>query len=62
MGYTLTFPTLPGQMYQIEYTTNLTDAVWMLFGDPISGTGGFLSVTNAPGMSQCFFKLQIWQP
>ena len=62
MGFALTFPTLPGQMYQIECKTNLTDAVWTPMGDPIPGTGGSISVTNNSGAAQCFYMLQILQP
>ena len=60
--YALTFPTLLGQMYQVEYKTNLTDAVWMPLGNPFPGTGGSLSVTNDSSVSPCYFRLQIWQP
>ena len=62
MGAVLTFPTLAGQRYQIECKTNLTDAVWTPLGDPIPGTGGSISITNAPGAAQCFYVLQILQP
>jgi O-glycosyl hydrolase len=60
-GFELTFPTSPGQMYQIECTTNLNDAVWTPLGDPIPGTGGSVSITNDSGACQCFYLLQIWQ-
>jgi glucuronoarabinoxylan endo-1,4-beta-xylanase len=60
-GFELTFPTLTGQMYQMEYTTNLTDLVWTPLGDPMPGTGGFLSITNDFNASQGFYWLQIWQ-
>jgi glucuronoarabinoxylan endo-1,4-beta-xylanase len=60
--YVLTFPTLQGQMYQVEYKTNLTDVTWMPLGDPVSGTGGSLSVSNDSSVPPCFFRLQIWQP
>jgi glucuronoarabinoxylan endo-1,4-beta-xylanase len=61
-GFELTFPTLTGQMYQVEYTTDLTDPVWTPLGDPISGTGGSISITNDFDAVQCFYMLQIWQP
>jgi hypothetical protein len=61
-SFAFTFPTLSGQMYQVEYKTNLTDAVWMPLGNPMPGTGGSLSVTNDASVSPCYFRLQIWQP
>ncbi len=45
-GLGLTFPTLTGQMYQLLVKTNLTDAVWTPLGNPISGTGSSISITN----------------
>jgi hypothetical protein len=59
--FALTFPTLTGQMYQLEYTTNLTDPVWTPVGDPIPGAGGSICITNDFSASQVFFLLQIWQ-
>ena len=61
-GYRLTFPTLAGQMYQVEYAKDLSSGVWMSLGDPMPGTGGFLSISNSLNSSQTFFILQIWQP
>ena len=59
-GFELTFPTLPGQMYQVEYTTDLTEP-WTPLGDPMPGTGGSLSITNNINASQGYFMLEIWQ-
>jgi glucuronoarabinoxylan endo-1,4-beta-xylanase len=61
-GFTMTFPTVSGQSYQVEYKTNLTDAVWTPLGDPISGTGNPISVTNALEGNQYFYTLEISQP
>ncbi|MFO1475216.1 MAG: YDG domain-containing protein [Verrucomicrobiota bacterium] len=61
-GSGLTFPTLPGQMYQLVLKTNLSDTVWTPVGDPIPGTGGLVSITNNTDAAQGFYLLQIWQP
>jgi hypothetical protein len=54
------WPTITGQSYQLEYTTNLVGAVWIPVGSPIAGTGSLVGVTNAIGVSpQSFFKLVI---
>ena len=61
-GFVFSFPTVPGQTYQVEYKTNLTDAVWMLVGNAIPGTGDSISVTNDFGTCHGFYLLQISQP
>jgi glucuronoarabinoxylan endo-1,4-beta-xylanase len=61
-GLGLTFPTLPGQMYQLLIKTNLTDAVWSPLGNPISGNGSPVSITNNFGATQSFYLLKIFQP
>jgi glucuronoarabinoxylan endo-1,4-beta-xylanase len=61
-GYALSFPTVPGQLYQMEFKTNLTDAVWITLGEPLPGTGANVSVTNDTAAAASFFRLKIWQP
>jgi hypothetical protein len=47
-----------GQSYHIEYTDNLTSPTWTPLGDPLTGTGGTLTVSNNFGVSpQRFFRL-----
>ncbi len=49
-----------GQIYQLEYKTNLTDPAWTPVGSPVTGTGGALTLTNNFGVSpQRFFRLQL---
>ena len=51
---------IPGQIYQVEYKTNLTDPVWIPVGSPITGNGGTLTTTNNFGASsQSFFHLRL---
>ncbi|HEY5233368.1 MAG TPA: lamin tail domain-containing protein [Verrucomicrobiae bacterium] len=51
---------IPGQIYQLEYKTNLTDPVWIPQGSPITGNGGMLTTTNDFGASsQRFFHLRL---
>lgn len=61
-GLGISFPTLPGQIYQLVVKSNLTDTVWTSVGSPISGTGGSISITNNFGAVQDFYMLQILQP
>ncbi|MBW8863807.1 MAG: hypothetical protein JF609_02590 [Verrucomicrobia bacterium] len=57
-GLRLSFSTLPGYSYQVQFKTNLTDAVWLPAGGPISGDGTAKAMTNFTGTS-CFYRLQI---
>jgi hypothetical protein len=57
-GLLLNWQTVLGQSYQVEYKNNLTDPAWTVLGGPISGTGGFISVTNNATLStQRFFRI-----
>ncbi|HVU08557.1 MAG TPA: YDG domain-containing protein [Verrucomicrobiae bacterium] len=54
------YPTIIGQTYQVEYCTNLSSGVWFPVGDPVTGTGAPVSVTNSIDSSaQKFFRLSI---
>jgi hypothetical protein len=56
----LNWPGVAGQTYQLEYKDNLTDPAWTPVGDPVSGTGGALTLTNSTGDSaQRFFHLRL---
>ena len=51
---------ISGQVYQVEYKTNLTDPVWIPVGSSITGNGGTLTTTNSFGASsQSFFHLRL---
>jgi hypothetical protein len=56
----LTWPALPGQTYKVEYTDDLSSGNWLTFGDPLTSTDPFITVTNNPGnATQRFFRLRI---
>jgi hypothetical protein len=57
--YVLKFPTLSGQIYQLQSTTNLAAAGWSPLGGSIAGTGSTTNVTNAITVPESFFRLQI---
>jgi hypothetical protein len=54
----MSFPTLPGYSYQVQYKTNLTDAVWRPLGNPISGNGWMQTVGDTVPSTR-FYRLQI---
>jgi hypothetical protein len=52
--------TLPGQTYQIEYKDDLKASSWTALGAPLLGTGGTLTVTNDVSLSvQRFYRLRL---
>ena len=56
----LNWPGVAGQTYQLEYKNNLTDPTWTPSGNPVTGTGGTLTLTNNFGASaERFFRLQL---
>jgi hypothetical protein len=57
--FNFSFPTIAGQSYQVEYSTNLSSGVWLPLGDSIPGTGDVITATNSVAGSQLFFRLNI---
>jgi len=56
----MTWPGVAGQIYQLEYKTNLTDPAWIPLGNPVTGAGQTLMQTNDFGGSpQRFFRLLL---
>ena len=49
-----------GTSYQIEYNDNLNSNIWTALGSPLLGTGSILTVTNDISQSsQRFYRLRI---
>jgi hypothetical protein len=56
----LTFGTLPGQNYQVQYKDDLSDPSWTALAPAVLGTGGVLEVdADMTGQSQRFFRLVV---
>ena len=56
----LTFDTLPGQRYQLEYKSNLDDPAWTPEGLPIDGDGNSMQLNAGDGtVSQRFYRLVV---
>lgn len=54
------FQTVSGQGYQLEYKDVLAPGLWTAIGPPISGTGGWLSLTNDVSLSsQRFYHIRL---
>ena len=55
----VSYPTISGQTYQLEYTTNLAKVNWTALGTPFAGTDGIAAVTNSIDSPQCFFRIMV---
>jgi hypothetical protein len=61
--FTLTWPTIVGQNYQVEYKDSLDDPAWTPLGAPVAGTGNPLTVNdNINNATNRFYRLKITQP
>jgi hypothetical protein len=61
--FTLTWPTIVGQTYQVEYKDRLDDPAWTPLGSAIAGTGNPLTVhDDNNGAQHRFYRLKITQP
>jgi hypothetical protein len=57
--YVVSVPTITGQTYQLEYTTDLMSQ-WTPLGTPFAGTDGIVAVTNnIDATPQCFFRVEV---
>jgi hypothetical protein len=56
----LSWPSIAGQIYQLEYKDDLTAPTWTPLGSPVIGNGATLTATNSIGASgQRFFRLRL---
>jgi hypothetical protein len=53
----LSFSTVAGQPYTIEYTTNLAGAYWLPL-QSVTGTGGLLRITNSSADPRRFYRVK----
>lgn len=59
----VSFQTMTGYTYQVQYKNNLTDAAWLPLGSPVTGDNTVHAVNDsAPGNAR-FYRAQVsWQP
>jgi len=56
----LTWSTMAGLNYQLQYRTNLSQGRWSNLGDAVTASGGTLTTTNvSPADPQRFYRLQM---
>jgi subtilase family serine protease len=63
-GFNLTWATIAGQVYQVQYTTNLTQPNWIDLGNPLTATTNTLTLqdTDAITASPSRFYRVVEQP
>jgi hypothetical protein len=58
---TLTWSTVPGQMYQLQTTSQLTGNGWVNLGNPTNGGGGSASFADTNiGIAQRFYRVNTY--
>jgi len=56
----LSFGSLSGQNYQMQYTDDLSNWDWTSLGSPVPGTGSTLTILDDMlGQSQRFYRLVL---
>jgi hypothetical protein len=59
-GLLMSWPTVSGQSYQIEYKDDLNLPTWIALGSPLVGTGATMTVTNDTTVtSQRYYRLRL---
>ena len=58
---TFTWSTTATQMYQIQYTTNLTQSAWANLGNPITATNSTTTASGVMSNSQQFYRVVLLQ-
>jgi uncharacterized repeat protein (TIGR03803 family) len=59
----VTWSTAPGQIYQLQTTTNLTQTAWSNLGNSVSGTGGTATYSDQnAGSVQKFYRVYAASP
>jgi len=59
----LTWSTVPGKKYQLEFKDRLQDAEWQMLGQPVQAVGAVTSVEDqtVAGNSQRFYRIRLTQ-
>jgi len=59
-NFNLTWSTIPGQTYQAQFNTNLTQTNWMNLGGPFTATNSSFTTSNPTSSNaQTFYRVVI---
>ena len=56
----LSWPGIPGQIYQLEYKDDLTAPTWTPLGSPVTGNGGSLTPPTVSALPRSAFSACVW--
>ena len=59
--FTFGWNAFAGQVYQVQYKTNLVQTDWINFGSPITATNGTMTVSDLMTNSQQFYRVVLMQ-
>ena len=57
-NFVFSFNTQIGTTYEVDFKTNLTDAIWKAL-ETNNGTGGIITVTNAVNTAHGFYRVRL---
>lgn len=55
----ISFPTVTGSTYQVQYKNHLTDATWSSLGSSVSGNNAVRTVNDTVGGGSRFYRVQV---
>jgi hypothetical protein len=55
----VSFPTVTGFNYQLQYSTSLTNPNWLPVGSPVSGNNGTRSVSDSINLGPRFYRVLV---
>lgn len=58
-NFVVSFQTLSGFNYQVQYATNLSNPSWLPVGSPVPGNNGTKTVSDPLGNGQRFYRVQV---
>ncbi|MGZ4966939.1 MAG: M12 family metallopeptidase [Chthoniobacterales bacterium] len=61
-GVQLSFPSASGRVYRLEGRGGLTSGSWQSLLDGIVGTGSAIQLSDAPGVTQRFYRVRVIPP
>ena len=57
---TISFPTVTGQFYQVQYRDGLAAGPWSILATNLAGSGDALSVTDTNPVARRFYRVGAW--
>ena len=57
---TISFPTLAGQFYQVQYSDGLAPGPWSILATNLAGSGAAVSVTDTNPAARRFYRVGAW--